>query len=361
MKRLAMAALALALLASAPACVAQNLATGTPATEASIPATETSMPEHPLAPTPEATLDENVRTYKVGVCIYSFDAGPMPLFYNEIERYFRSLETDAVKYDVTVVSGNWDVDTQIRQVEDFIGQGVDAMIVNLVDTSSAPLVTQMADSADVPVVYLAHEPSGEDMDASNNICYVGVDRRHAGTVQGEIIANLPDRGDINGDGVVSYVMIMGAPGYLDALLRTEYSIKALTDAGITVEELVKEYTDWEPSEAREIAANALDEHGKRIDVIFCNDDTLAEGATKAIEASGRKVGEDIYIVGVGATYEAIYMVIDGEMTGTVFEDCYAQGRAAADAAINYLEGKDNDKYTMIDYVPVTQGWRHPKW
>jgi len=74
------------------------------------------------------------------------------------------------------------------------------MIVNLVEESSAPLVTQMADNAAIHVVYMANEPSVEDMCASNNICYVGVDMRHGGTVQGEIIANLPDMGDINGDG-----------------------------------------------------------------------------------------------------------------------------------------------------------------
>jgi len=326
MKRAIMAALAMALLASSPACVAPN-----------------------------------VKTYKVGVCIYSFDAGPMPLFYEEIERYFRSLETDAVRYDVTVVDGKWDVDTQIRQVEDFIGQGVDVMIVNLVEESSAPLVTQMADNAAIPVVYMANEPSVEDMYASNNICYVGVDMRHAGTVQGEIIANLPDRGDINGDGVVSYVMIMGVPAHIRTQYVTEYSIKALTDAGITLEELVSEHTDWYPSEARDIAANALGKYGMRIDVILCNSDLLVRGAHWAIEAAGRKVGDDIYLVGIDGSMEAVDLIREDELTGSVSQDCYAQGRAAADAAINYLEGRDNDKYTMIDYVPVTKDLPRPGW
>jgi len=361
MKRAIMVALAMMLLASAPACVALNVVTGTPAAETSIHATETSIHEHPPALTSEETQDDNVKTYKVGVCIYSFDSGPMPLFYEEIERYFRSLETDAVKYDVTVVDGWRDNDRQIRQVEDFIERGVDVMIVDLVKASSASLVTQMADNAGVPVVYMADEPSAEDMYASNNICYVGVDMRHGGTVQGEIVANLPDRGDINGDGVVSYVMIMGDPAYVRTHHVTEYSIKALTDAGITVEELVSEYAYLYSQKAHEIAAKALNEYGKRIDVIFCSSDMMAGGAHAAIEAAGRKVGEDIYLVGTDGVPEALSYINRGEMTGTASEDYCAQGRAAAEAALNYLEGRGNDKYIFIDYVPVTKGSPRPGW
>ena len=59
---------------------------------------------------------------------------------------------------------------------------------------------------------------------------------------------------------------------------------------------------------------------------------MALGALQAIEAAGRKVNEDIYLVGVDALTEAVQNVIDGKQTGTVFNDHFSQAKAAADAA-----------------------------
>jgi len=86
---------------------------------------------------------------------------------------------------------------------------------------------------------------------------------------------------------------------------------------------------------------------------------MAISASYAIKAAGRMVGEDIYIVGSDAIPEVVFAIRDGHITGTVFNDHVGQARAAADAAINFIEGKGNDKYILIDYVPVTQGWNYP--
>ena len=80
---------------------------------------------------------------------------------------------------------------------------------------------------------------------------------------------------------------------------------------------------------------------------------MALGALQSIEAAGRTVGEDIYLVGVDALSEALDNVEAGKMTGTVFNDHISQSHAAADAAVNYLTGKGNDHYIGCDYVKVT--------
>jgi methyl-galactoside transport system substrate-binding protein len=190
------------------------------------------------------------------------------------------------------------------------------------------------------------------MGAWDLICYVGADARQSGTIQGEIIRDLDDGGDIDGDGVVRYVMIMGDPENVDAQYRTEFSIKALVDAGIEVEELFKQRGDWEQAKGQELAATALAQFGGKVDVIFCNNDGMALGAYQAIVAAGRTVGEDIYLVGVDALDEAVDMVKDGRMTGTVLNDHIGQSNSAVDAAILYLEGEMNDTYIIVDYLPV---------
>ena len=286
---------------------------------------------------------------KVGVCIYKFDDNFMTLYRQELETYMKSLGD----YEITIVDGKGDMNEQTNQVDTFIAQGVDVLIVNLVNSSSAATITEKAKAADIPVVYINREPSEEDMAAWDKICYVGADARQSGTYQGEIIAELPDHGDVNGNGTIDYVMIIGDPENIDAQYRTEFSIKALTDAGYEVNELLAQRGDWEQAKGQEIAATALSQFGNDIDVIFCNNDGMALGAYQAILAADRTVGTDIYLVGVDALDECVQMVKDGTMTGTVLNDHIGQSHAAVDAAIKYLNGEANDKMYVIDYQKVT--------
>ena len=339
MKKILALVLILALAFSAIACAAPAAA---PAEEA---ATE-------AAAEPAAEAAPAVTTYKVGVCIYKFDDNFMTLYRQELESYFKSLETDTVKYEVTIMDGKGDMAEQTNQVDTFLAQGVDVLIVNLVQSSSAATITDKCKAAGVPVVYINREPSADDMKAWEKICYVGADARQSGTYQGEIIANLPDKGDQNGDGVVSYVMIMGDPENVDAQYRTEFSIKALTDAGIQVEELFKQRGDWAQEKGQELAANALAQFGDKIDVIFCNNDGMALGAYQAIVAAGRTVGTDIYLVGVDALAECVQMVKDGTMTGTVLNDHIGQSHTAVDAAVKYIMGEAVETYLWVDYQKV---------
>lgn len=298
--------------------------------------------------------DSKVKTYKVGVCIYKFDDNFMTLYRKEIENYFKTKETDTVKYEVTTVDGKGDMNEQTNQVDNFLAQKVDVLIINLVQSSSAATITEKCKQANVPVVYINREPSEADMKAWDKICYVGADARQSGTYQGEIIASLPDKGDANGDGVVSYVMIMGDPENVDAQYRTEYSIKALTDAGIKVEKLFEQRGDWQQEKGQELAANALASFGDKIDVIFCNNDAMALGAYQAIVAAGRTVNKDIYLVGVDALEECQEMVKNGTMTGTVLNDHVGQSHSAVDAAIKYINGETNDTYIWVDYQKIAK-------
>lgn len=321
------------------------------------------------APAADNAATEEVadaKTYKVGVSIYQFDDNFMTLYRNELESYLKSLETDTVKYDITIVDGKNDMATQSDQIQTFITQGMDVIICNLVQTSSAETIIDAVVGADIPLVLINREPLAYDADGNTldeayegitenaNVCYVGADARQSGTYQGEIVAELANKGDVNGDGVVSYVMIEGDPENIDAQYRTEFSIKALEDAGIKTECLVDNVGNWATEKGQEIAATALSQHGDKVEVIFCNNDAMALGAAAAIEAAGRKVGEDIYLLGVDALEECQQMVAEGTMTGTVLNDHVGQSHTAVDVAIKALNGEAIDNYYWVDYVKITQ-------
>lgn len=295
------------------------------------------------------------KVVKVGVAIYQYDDNFMTVYRNQLKEIFASKNTDSVTYELTFQDGKGDQAEQSNQIEAFITQGVDLIIANLVDPTASPTIIEKAKSADIPVVFINREPPEADLNIwSGKTTYVGADARQSGTFQGEIIRDLPNKGDLNGDGTVSYVMIMGDPANVDAQYRTEFSIKALTDAGIKVEKLLEQRGDWVQTRGQEIAAAALAQYGDKVEVIFSNNDGMALGALQAIEAAGRKIGEDIYLVGVDALDEVKTLVDNGGITGTVLNDATGQATKAVEVALKLLDGGTVDSHYWIDYVKVVK-------
>lgn len=301
--------------------------------------------------------DVDLSDKKVGVCIYQFSDNFMTLFRTELENYL--IELGFSKDNITIQDGANDQATQSNQIDAFIADGVDLLIINPVNSSSAESITDKVVAANIPLVYVNREP-GEDEekrweDNGWNVTYVGCDARQSGTMQGEIIADLGlDTIDKNGNGKVDYIMIEGDPENVDAKYRTEFSVKALEDAGLEVNQLDDQVGNWDQATAQQLVANDLSQFGDDVEVVFCNNDAMAMGALQAIQAANRTVGKDIYLVGVDALSEALESVIAGTMTGTVFNDHFSQSHSAADAAINYLTGAGNEHYIGCDYVKVTQ-------
>lgn len=287
----------------------------------------------------------------IGVCIYKFDDAFMTTYRNALQEIL-----EGKGYTVTFMDGKNDQAEQNNQINNFIAQGVDALIINPVMTSAADQIIATVKDAGIPTVLINREPTAEQMGVYDKLVYVGCDARQSGTMQGELILDTPNKGDINGDGKVSYIMIQGDPENIDAQYRTEFSVKALTDAGMEVEELDLQRGDWDRNKGQEIAQNDLAQFGDEIEVVFCNNDDMAIGALQAIQAAGRTVNEDIYLVGVDALDAALNEVASGNMTGTVLNDAKGQAEGAVQAMEDLLGGKTyapGEQSIYVDYVKVT--------
>ena len=309
-----------------------------------------------------------VKTYKVGISIYQYTDNFMTLYRNEIAAYFKTLETDEVKYELVFADAKNDMAEQTNQMNNFVTQGMDVIILNPVQTSSADILIDIAVSNEIPLVLINREPLAYDADGNtldeayegilNNpqVCYVGADARQSGTYQGELILATANQGDINGDGKISYIMIQGDPENIDAQLRTEYSVKALVDAGMKVEQLNLTRGDWDREKGQTICANDLAQFGDKIEVVFCNNDDMAIGALQSIQAAGRTVNKDISLVGVDALDAALNEVKAGNMTGTVLNDAVGQATQAVASMEELLGGKtftSGNQSVYVPYVKVT--------
>lgn len=298
----------------------------------------------------------------IGVAIYKFDDTFMTSVRDNIAKAAEG------KAKVDIVDSQNSQPVQNDKVDLFITKKVNALIINPVDRTAAGTITDKAKQANIPVVFINREPLPDDLKKWDKVYYVGAKAEQSGTLQGEIMADYwksHPEADKNHDGVMQYVMLMGEPGHQDAELRTKYSIEAVKEAGIKVQELAKDTAMWDRVKAQDKMAAFLAAYGDKIEAVFANNDDMALGAIEALKAAGYfKNGKYIPVVGVDATVPGIQALKEGTLLGTVLNDAKNQAKAAFMLAYVLAQGqtptKENigyditdGKYVWIPYVKIT--------
>lgn len=226
-------------------------------------------------------------TPRLAVAIYQFDNTFMSYIRRTIEERAKG------KAELNIVDSQNQQPIQNDQVDQFLVQGFKVMAINLVDRTAVPIIVDKAKAKDVPVVFFNREPLKEDMARWDKAYYVGAEAEQSGTMQGEIVVDYwkaHPEADRNKDGKIQYVMLTGEPGHQDAPIRTEYSIKAITGAGLQVEKLAEDTAMWERVKGQEKMAAFLAAHNDKIEVVLANNDDMALGAIEALKAAGYFTG-----------------------------------------------------------------------
>ena len=156
-------------------------------------------------------------------------------------------------------------------------------------------------------------------------------------------------------------MLEGEPGHQDALMRTEYSVKALMTAAVPVEKLANDNANWERGQASLRMEQWLQEFGDAIEVVFANNDDMALGAIDACLDAGMEQEDLPFIVGVDATPPALEAVAQGTLQGTVQNDAAGQAEQILAICCAVMGGKDpgttlnleDGKYAWLEYTTVT--------
>jgi methyl-galactoside transport system substrate-binding protein len=298
----------------------------------------------------------------IGVAIYRFD----DTFMSGVRNAIQSNAKD--KATVRVVDSQNAQPNQNDQVDQFIAQKVKSMAINPVDRTAAGTIINKAKAANIPVVFLNREPEKADMAKWDKVFYVGAKAEDSGTYQGQIVAEYwkaHPEADRNQDGKLQYIMLKGQAGHQDAELRTEYSIKAVTNAGIQVEKLAEDIANWQVSEATDKMSAFIASFGDRIEAVFCNNDDMALGAIQALKNAGYfgANGKYIPVVGVDATAPGLQALAEGTLLGTVLNDAANQGKATFDLAYALANGTavnaagwpiTDGKYVWVPYQKVTK-------
>lgn len=306
--------------------------------------------------TEEAT-DDKIR---IGITVYYQYDTFISSIVNEVNH---QVDQDKGTVVVTVKDAEQSMTKQEQQVKSLIEDGCDVICVNLVDRTSPTKIIDTAKKNNIPIIFFNRELVEEDLQRWDQLYYVGAPAMQSGEIEGEIASEaiLTDEStDKNGDGKIQYYILEGEMSHQDAIVRSEYSVQTIEEAGVSLERLGYAIANWDRAQAQTKTAQALLQYGTSIELILANNDDMALGAIDAYKAEGIAQEDYPVIVGTDGTDVGLQAIQEGSLTGTAYNDAIGQADAmyqlakalAKGESLDNLGLKDN-KYIRIDYQKIT--------
>lgn len=275
----------------------------------------------------------------IGVSMALFDDNFLTVLRNGMQDYAKTKPGVSLQ----VEDAQNDVGKQLNQIQNFIAQKVDAIIVNPVDTDATPAMTKLAVAAHVPLVYVNRMPADKQLPA--NVSFVGSDERQSGTLEMQEVCKL-----LGGKGKI--VVMMGELSNQAARQRTQDVLDVIARPECKgIEILEKQTGNWKRTEGTDLMTNWISA-GIKPDAVVSNNDEMAIGAIQSLKAAGVPM-DKIVVSGVDATQDALAAMKAGELDVTVFQNAAAQGSGAVDTALKLAKGEKVDQMVWIPFELVT--------
>jgi len=291
-----------------------------------------------------AALTTGAWAEKIGVSMALFDDNFLTVLRNGIQKY-----ADDNGHTVQIEDAQNDVAKQLDQINNFIASGVDAIIVNPVDTSATQAMSDAAAAGNVPLVYVNRQPINLDT-LPDNQAFVASNEVDSGTLETKEICRLFKEA---GKTEASVYVIMGELSNQAAVQRTADITDVINgpDCGVKINIIDKQTSNWRRDEAQNLMTNWLST-GTAFDGVIANNDESAIGAIQALKAGGVDM-KSVVVGGVDATQDALAAMQAGELDVTVFQNAAAQGSGSVDAAVKLAKGEPVDQKVWVPFELVT--------
>lgn len=241
--------------------------------------------------------------------------------------------------ELLFVDGEGSSDKQISQCENFVAQGVDAVILSPSDLDGCVPAAQVCADAGIPVI--ASKAVIADMNIVD--AYVGSNDLNGGIMEMEFIAEkLGGKGNI--------VIIQGPTANTGAILRQQGIDKVLEEYP-DIEVVYTQPADWYRDKAMALMENWM-QLGTQIDAVVAHNDEMALGAYDALAAGG--VDKLPFIIGIDGIAAAVDCVEEGGMTASILQDSKSIAEASIDVAIKLAKGESVDKDNDIPFALITK-------
>ena len=273
---------------------------------------------------------------KVGVSIANFDDTFLTYMMDGMKAWGKAHPGEV---ELTFTDAKEDMAKQLDQVENFIVQKMDAVIIVPVDTSATAPMTKNLVGKGVKAVYVNRNPGN----LPDGAYYVGSEEVVAGRMQMEFLGE-----KLKGKGNVA--ILIGKLDNEGALKRTAGNEEVQKAKYPNIKILDKQTGQWQRNEGLMKTEDWLNRFGKDLQAILSNNDDMALGAIQALKDKKRT---DVIVVGVDATPDALTSISKGELAATVFQDAVGQGGGSVDVAVKAVKGQKPPKETWVPFKLVT--------
>ncbi|OYV03726.1 MAG: ATPase [Verrucomicrobiales bacterium VVV1] len=227
---------------------------------------------------------------------------------------------------------------QIQQVEGFIAQKVDVIILNPCEVDASSPAVDKALAAGIPIINL------NSATKSVPTAFVGSHDEESARIAMEFIAKR-----LNGKGKI--LMMQGFMGQAAQLKRDEGAREILAkNPGLEL--LASQTAEWDRAKAMSLMENWIQAHGSNIQAVFAQNDEMGMGALLALERANLK--DKVVLASIDAIADALEAVKAGRLDATVFQDAKGQGRTAVEVALKIAKKEPYEKETFIPFQLVTK-------
>jgi inositol transport system substrate-binding protein len=227
---------------------------------------------------------------------------------------------------------------QVQQVENFIAQRVDAIVLNPCEVEASSPAVEKARAAGIPVVNVNSETRAAPT------AFVGSRDEESAELAMEYIARrLGGRGNV--------VMMHGFLGQA-AQIRRDRGARAVLARYPELKLLADQTAEWDRAKAVALMENWIQAHGTNLHAVFAQNDEMAMGAVLALERARLK--DRVVVAGVDAIADALQAVRAGRLDATVFQDARGQAGTALETAVKILRGQPYEREVFIPFRLVTR-------
>ncbi|EKN48304.1 MULTISPECIES: sugar ABC transporter substrate-binding protein [Pseudomonas syringae group] len=275
-------------------------------------------------------------SYRIGVSIARVDDNFMTYVRNGLDDAARQ-ENVQIQFE----DAQGDVVRQLNQVQGFLNQKVDAVIVLPVDTSATASMTRAAVAAKIPLVYVNRHP--DERKLPTGVVTVASNDIEAGQLQMRYLAE-----KLGGKGTLA--IIMGDLAQNATHDRTE-GVKQILKDYPNIKVVEQQSAEWQRSKGMDLTSNWL-LAGSRFDAIIANNDEMAIGAAMALQQAGKAKGE-VAIVGIDGLPDGLAAIKRGMLVASVFQDPKAQAASAMQSAIKMIKGEPVTADVWVPFQLIT--------
>lgn len=238
-------------------------------------------------------------------------------------------------YELIVLDSQNDPSKELSNVEDLTIRGVKAILINPTDSAAVSNAIRIANRSDIPVLTLDRGAQRGEV-----VSHIASDNVAGGEMAGKfIMEKVGEKAKV--------IQLEGIAGTSAARERGEGFMKVVKGGGMEL--LASQPADFDRTKGLNVMENMLAANPD-VQAVFAQNDEMALGALRAIQASGK----DVMIVGFDGTDDGIAAVKRGKMAATIAQQPELIGAIGVETADKMLKGEPVEKSIPVPLKVVAQ-------